>query len=199
MADLNGFNIQKDLFYKGNPNATDDEFYARPEIRKYTQAYQDEIVKLGENSFTQYEYKVELPKEGKILIVSTDYEQKEDGSRILTQMHGGIENCYVSFLGRVQLSNRDKLVRDCEESRSHVPSKKACFIATATYGDISHPNVDFLRQYRDQVLDKYWIGRRFITVYYLIGPYLASPVKYSKKINTVTKLILDLLVNYLKK
>ena len=199
MADINGFNIQKDLFYKNNPNATDDQFYAQPEIRKYTREYTDQIIRLGEGSYTQYEYKVELPKEGKVLIVDTDYEQNEDGARILTQKYGGIENCYVSFLGRVQLSNRDKLVSDCEASRAHAPSNKKCFIATATYGDIDHPNVDFLRQFRDSKLNKTLLGKWFVTVYYKIGPYLALPVVRSKTINKLARFFLDKLVNQLKK
>ena len=113
------FKLQKDLFYQTNPNGTEEEFYAQPDVKKYTQAYQDQIVKLGEDKFDQYQYKVEFPKEDRYLIVNTDYKIPEDGSRILTQKYGGIENCYVSFLGRFNLNGIRILVNNCEASRSY--------------------------------------------------------------------------------
>jgi len=119
MSDTDTFRLQKDLFYQINPNGTEEEFYAQPDIRKYTKQYQDQIVKLGEDKFDQYQYKVEFPKEDRYLIVNTDYKIPEDGSRILTQKYGGIENCYVSFLGRINLNGIRILVNNCEASRSY--------------------------------------------------------------------------------
>ena len=51
-----------------------------------------------------------------------------------------------------------------------------CFVATAAYGDATHPDVIFLRCYRDQVLATSPIGRLFIRVYWFVGPKLASMV-----------------------
>jgi NAD+ synthase len=42
----------------------------------------------------------------------------------------------------------------------------ACFIASCTYGSSGHPNVEKLRCFRDGVLSKSWLGRKFITSYY---------------------------------
>lgn len=42
----------------------------------------------------------------------------------------------------------------------------ACFIASSVYGDIDHPNVERLRCFRDGVLSKWWLGRKFISSYY---------------------------------
>jgi hypothetical protein len=48
-----------------------------------------------------------------------------------------------------------------------------CFVATAVYGDSSHPDVVLLRKYRDQILSRTVVGRFFISFYWLVGPVLA--------------------------
>jgi hypothetical protein len=48
-----------------------------------------------------------------------------------------------------------------------------CFVATAVYGDTSHPDVVLLRKYRDQILSRTVVGRAFISFYWLVGPVLA--------------------------
>ncbi|MFH1917418.1 MAG: CFI-box-CTERM domain-containing protein [Nanoarchaeota archaeon] len=40
------------------------------------------------------------------------------------------------------------------------------FIATAVYGDKYAPEVDTLREFRDEVLTKHALGRAFVQVYY---------------------------------
>jgi len=122
MDDLNTFKHKKDLFYKTYPKGTEEEFYAQPDVRKYTKQYQDKIVMIGEDTFVQYEYKIEFHKENRYLIVSSDYQNPEDGFRILTQKYGGIENCYISFFGQRNLGGVRILVSWCEASRSYKPS-----------------------------------------------------------------------------
>lgn len=51
-----------------------------------------------------------------------------------------------------------------------------CFIATCAYGDFDHPDVMYLRLFRDMVLADHAAGRRFIRVYYRYGPYLAQAI-----------------------
>jgi hypothetical protein len=51
-----------------------------------------------------------------------------------------------------------------------------CFVATAVYGDASHPDVVLLRKYRDQILSRTVVGRSFISFYWLVGPVLARTV-----------------------
>ena len=48
-----------------------------------------------------------------------------------------------------------------------------CFVATCAYGDADHPDVEYLRLYRDMVLSETAAGRRFTRLYYRCGPYLA--------------------------
>jgi NAD+ synthase len=42
----------------------------------------------------------------------------------------------------------------------------ACFVASCVYGSINHPKVEKLRRFRDEVLSKWWLGRKFIASYY---------------------------------
>lgn len=44
--------------------------------------------------------------------------------------------------------------------------KLECFVATAVYGDINHPSVEALRDYRDNVLSNSSLGKVVINVYY---------------------------------
>lgn len=60
----------------------------------------------------------------------------------------------------------------------------ACFIATAVYGDYDHPRVKILREFRDQVLMRTPVGRKFVRWYYRVGPVLGKWIdarRYRKK------------------
>ncbi len=77
--------------------------------------------------------------------------------------------------------------------------KKACYIATVCYGDIDSPEVSKLRQYRDEKLNKNFIGRLFVRFYYLISPTIADYLKGKSKINKVIKTyILDKIYTRIK-
>jgi len=56
----------------------------------------------------------------------------------------------------------------------NVVAKKACFVATACYGDEDAPEVVRLRRYRDEVLSGSVAGRAFIRAYYRLSPPLAA-------------------------
>lgn len=49
-----------------------------------------------------------------------------------------------------------------------------CYIATAVYGSYDCPEVWTLRRYRDNVLSKTWIGRRFVQAYYATSPWIVK-------------------------
>ncbi len=54
----------------------------------------------------------------------------------------------------------------------------ACFVATAVYGDINHPQVCALRRIRDKVLRRNVLGRAFVNFYYSgVGKTVAELVK----------------------
>lgn len=64
-----------------------------------------------------------------------------------------------------------------------------CFIATELYG-IGSVEVATLRQFRDQILLKNFVGRTFVTTYYRVAPTIASAMHKS----IVLRLLLQALV-----
>lgn len=77
-------------------------------------------------------------------------------------------------------------------------SNSSCYIATACYKDIYAKEVIFFRKYRDIVLDKYFFGRLFISIYYIISPKFYKSVFNSKSTSKSIKKLLDFLYNQLK-
>lgn len=56
-------------------------------------------------------------------------------------------------------------------------SGEYCFVATAAFGDYDHPTVRILRTFRDQFLRAFGLGRAFISLYYEVGPTLATYIQ----------------------
>lgn len=77
-------------------------------------------------------------------------------------------------------------------------TKKACYIATAVYGDVDAWQVVKLREYRDTKLCKNVWGRIFISIYYLVSPKLVVIFKNIKPINTIARKVLDKFIERLK-
>lgn len=78
-------------------------------------------------------------------------------------------------------------------------SGATCFVATAVYGDPNHPEVVFLRWYRDNILSKNVLGKLFIKIYWIVGPKLAI---LAANLNLIQKFFLfcvKLLVRVLRK
>ena len=74
-----------------------------------------------------------------------------------------------------------------------------CYIATMAYGSYDAPEVLILRRFRDEKLNKTFMGRVFIANYYAFSPLL---VKFVKKTGIAERLIrrkLDGFVNRLRK
>jgi hypothetical protein len=76
-------------------------------------------------------------------------------------------------------------------------TKKACYVATAVYGDVDAWQVVKLREYRDNVLRKTKRGRAFIYTYYLVSPHLVTLFKHIKPLNMATRKVLDKLIGRL--
>ncbi|MCD8179439.1 MAG: hypothetical protein LUE98_19380 [Tannerellaceae bacterium] len=76
-------------------------------------------------------------------------------------------------------------------SSSSSDSSDGCYIATMVYGDYDHPRVKVLREFRDNYLKRYALGRSFIRFYYRHSPGWVERLKYSERINSVIKNALD--------
>lgn len=84
--------------------------------------------------------------------------------------------------------------------KMHIESKSGatCFVATATYRDSLHPDVIFLRFFRDNSLIHFKLGVKFINWYWIFGPKLARHVENSKFLRLFSKIFLGLLVKLLR-
>lgn len=69
-------------------------------------------------------------------------------------------------------------------------AKDGCFIATAVYGNYNAPEVLELRAFRDIFLRRYYIGKKFIKVYYQYSPYLAERIKNNGLMKNITYLLI---------
>jgi len=84
------------------------------------------------------------------------------------------------------------------ESKSGPTWSEICFVATATYGGADHPNVRFLRAYRDGCLAHTRAGRAFIAWYWRTGPRLAKWVERSAALKLICRCVLSGLVLAIK-
>ncbi|SMH37801.1 calcium-binding protein [Maritimibacter sp. HL-12] len=74
-----------------------------------------------------------------------------------------------------------------------------CFVATAAYGDHGHPDVVFLRAFRDHWLVHRAWGRAFIAFYWRVGPKMARPVRRSPRLAGASKALISGIVRILRK
>lgn len=66
-----------------------------------------------------------------------------------------------------------------EASPNQGQEKGGCYVATAIYGNVDHPDVRLLREYRDRVLLKSAQGRAFVRFYYAASPTLVAMVRWN--------------------
>jgi hypothetical protein len=115
----------------------------------------------------------------------------QNGGMELLKSKGYLKE-YNYFVDKFQLTNYTPAQQKSEKK------KEGCYIATAVYGSYDAPEVLVLRQFRDQILQKYAIGRLFISIYYFISPRLVGVVKENSSINSTARALLDRIVNKLK-
>lgn len=77
-------------------------------------------------------------------------------------------------------------------------SSGSCFVATASFRCSEHPDVVYLRHFRDTFLKRYLLGRVFISVYWKIGPILAIPVSRSDNLAACSRFVLHRLVSLIR-
>lgn len=76
-------------------------------------------------------------------------------------------------------------------------SKKGCYIATCVYGSYDCPQVWTLRRFRDMRLERSWIGRCFINLYYAVSPGFVKTFGNCHLFQVLWKKFLDQLVQKL--
>lgn len=75
--------------------------------------------------------------------------------------------------------------------------KGGCFIATATMGDINHPIVIELRDFRDNWLAKREWGRFFIQNYYKFSPRIAQVINFYPVLRLISLYLIIMPLHYL--
>lgn len=76
--------------------------------------------------------------------------------------------------------------------------KSSCYIATMAYGSYEHPQVIVLRDYRDNVLSKYYFGRILIKLYYCYSPKIVAIAKDKDFVNKIVRALLNNLIRLIK-
>lgn len=71
---------------------------------------------------------------------------------------------------------------------------KNCYIATLVYKDIEHPKVEILRNYRDNILSKYFLGKLFIKFYYKFSPKLVKNLERYSSVHNIIRFFLDTII-----
>lgn len=91
-------------------------------------------------------------------------------------------------LGAKQVANAGLIELQQQEKSKDVKESK-CFIATAVYGQTT-PEVEVLRQFRDEVLLSSATGRKLVFLYYLFSPYIATLIGKSTFAKTIIKAVI---------
>jgi hypothetical protein len=79
---------------------------------------------------------------------------------------------------------------DDDEGGGGSSSGGGCFVATAAWGDRLHPEVVWLRNWRDRVLVNYAPGRAFIRLYWRVGPVMARYVRPHRPSGKVARVVI---------
>lgn len=115
-----------------------------------------------------------------------DY-QNGDDVRIRVKLVGGNidKDGYARF--EFELVSISKTGTTYKSRDEEYHKKGACFIATACYGNYSAPEVLVLREYRDKVLLQTYLGKLFVSLYYLVSPFLATIIAKSNRLQKFVK------------
>jgi len=70
---------------------------------------------------------------------------------------------------------------------ANVTVKEGCFIATAAYGSYLDPHVQVLRNFRDNVLLKFHLGKLFVAWYYRNSPPLAAVIAQNERLRILVR------------
>jgi len=73
-----------------------------------------------------------------------------------------------------------------------------CFVVTATYGDPLFEEVQIFRKFRDLKIKNSFLGRKFIGVYWIIGPILANSVRKNILIKKISIRLLNIILHFIK-
>jgi acyl-CoA thioesterase-1 len=105
-------------------------------------------------------------------------------SATITYTTPGVKSATATFV-----SGSEQLVLTCQAllASSTPQSGGGCFIATAAFGSPMEPEIETLRQFRDEVLLETAPGRAFVDLYYKTSPPIADTIRESEILKTATR------------
>lgn len=119
--------------------------------------------------------------------------------RILTERHTLLNQISSREQTSYGSSSSSPITREPPRSSSGLPSYSGgssggCFIATAAYGNPLTEQVIVLKAFRDNILQKTSLGRRFIDLYYYISPPIATFIELNTWRRAATKFFIWLII-----
>lgn len=114
-----------------------------------------------------------------------------------------VEEMKNYFFRNKLLSNKTELEKLFNEKikltqQNNENNSKYCYIATLAYQNIDHPQVEYLRKFRDDKLNDIYIGRAFIKFYYKYSPQLVKLLGNKTFTNYILRKLIDLLIKILR-
>lgn len=141
-----------------------DDINTYVEINKTQKIIENILIKSFENDFKMESYKTQLKN---ILELNVN-EQLEKLKTLLKSIQS--EKLKVEVLKKENSSSINNNEKDLSKS-------KKCFIATAAMGNEDHYVVNDFRKFRDDILNKFFIGKFLITLYYSTSPPIAYIIR----------------------
>lgn len=127
-------------------------------------------------------------------------ETGQDGG--FTRMVEGTEDADMFGMDLLLLEDPERDETEPEEPEDEEPEKEddlTCFVATAAFRDHAHPDVAFLRQFRDETLTGSAAGRLLISAHWTVGPILAVPVRRSDMLAAISRRVIGIIVRALRR
>lgn len=121
---------------------------------------------------------------------------------VITQIVEGVPHEDAFGLDLLLINDVDPDETEPEEPEDEGPEEEddlTCFVATAAFRDHAHPDVVFLRRFRDEKLTASAAGRLFISAYWTMGPILAVPVRRSDSLAAASRKVIGLIVSVLRR
>jgi hypothetical protein len=149
------------------------------------------LINLAAQNLTEDELKAirskALDEKIRLEVLAIEREQKYVIGRRNAQDH--IDTFAMLEKGGRLTSNKVKSEIETGSGKMTIESKSGatCFVASAAYDDPNHPDVMYLRGFRDKVLAQNSAGRIFISLYWKIGPTLAIPVKRYATLRSIAR------------
>jgi len=84
------------------------------------------------------------------------------------------------------------------ETEIQSSTKYGCFIATAAYSTSTHPDLDTLRNFRDEKLLTNPVGKQLVNLYYQISPSIAQYVEKQPAIKSFVRQQLERLAQWMR-